>query len=173
MRVNGLAIRRTRAYLRDCLGYLGIAAVEVPLGLAVRGTTLAASRAFLAVASSVPPVGAALVAARAESRTSGATWGKRREGLKVETGSGVPGFGRALARNTTKIAVPWMLGHLVAFGAAQGGFARRSPVTLAAAVATYALVGSTVALGVLGHGRALHDLAAGTHVVAVSPPALD
>jgi uncharacterized RDD family membrane protein YckC len=170
MRVHDLAMRRARAYLWDCLGYLGIAALEIPLGVAALRAPLASSRVFRAVASSLPPVAAALVAARAESGAAAATVGKRREGLKVEAAAGVPEFTRALARNTIKIALPWTLGHTVAFGAADGAFARRSPVTLTAAVATYALVGSTVALGTFGSGRALHDLAAATRVVSVRPP---
>lgn len=167
MGVNAVASRRARAYLWDCVGYLGIAALELPVGVTVWKTPLASSPVFLAVASSVPPVAAALVAARAESGPTTATWGKRRQGLRVEAGPGAPDFGRALARNVTKISVPWILGHLVAYGAAEGGFARQSPLTLGATVATYALVGSTVALGLFGNGRAWHDLVAGTHVVAV------
>lgn len=77
-----------------------------------------------------------------------------------------PGLGRALARNATKICLPWTLGHLIAFGAVDGGFARGSPVTLTAAVAIYAFIGCTVALAIWGNGRALHDLAAATRVVS-------
>lgn len=170
MTVSGLWARRARGYLRDCVGYLGIAALEVPFGLAMLGSSMASDPLFLAVASSVPPVAATIIAARAESGHSNATWGKRRESLRVISVKGSPvSFGRALWRNTIKIAIPWTLGHVVAFGVANGGFERGDSMTLAATVLVYALILATVLMGMLGSGRALHDRLGGTRVVTQSP----
>lgn len=164
--VSGLWAQRARGYLRDCIGYLGIAAVEVPFGLALIGTSLASDPLFLFVASSVPPVAATIIAARAESGHSSATWGKRREALRVASVKGDRvSFGRALWRNTVKIGIPWTLGHIVAFGAANGGFVRGDSMTLTATVLVYALILVTVLMGVFGSGRALHDRMSGTLVV--------
>ena len=167
--VNPLATRRARAYLRDCLGYLGIAALEVPLGLAVLRTPLASSSAFVAIVSSVPPVAATMLAARAEAGPRRATWGKRREQLTVEGTDGAPSLVRAVVRNSMKIGLPWTLGHVVVCRAMDGGFERGDPVTWAATAAVYGLGAVTVGLGLAGRGRTLHDLVAGTRVVASTP----
>lgn len=171
MAVNPLWARRARAYLRDCLGYAGIAALEVPLGLAVSGTALASNAVFLAVVSSVPPAAACLLAARSESGSSGATWGKRAESLRVVTvaGEGIP-FGRALWRNLAKIFLPWTLGHVVAFGAAQGGFDRNDPLTLTATALIYAWLLATALMASVGSGRTPHDHASGTRVQPIPTP---
>lgn len=169
--MNPLATARARAYLRDCLGYLGIAALEVPLGLAVLRTPLASSSAFVAVASSVPPVAATVIAARAEAGSRRATWGKRCEQLEVDGADGAPSLGRAVLRNAVKIGLPWTLGHVVVYRAMDGGFERADPVTWAATAAVYGLGAATVGLGLAGRGRTLHDLVAGTRVVASEPSA--
>lgn len=171
MAVNGLWARRARGYLRDCLGYAGIAVLEVPVGLALSGTALASNAVFLAVASSIPPTVATLVAARGEAGASGATWGKRRESLRVVSGDGgaVP-FERAFARNVVKVFLPWSLGHVVAFGAAQGAFERGDPLTLVATALTYTWFVATAALVLFGSGRTPHDRLSGTRVVSVTGP---
>ncbi len=166
--VNPLTTRRARAYLRDCVGYLGIALLEVPVGLAALRTPLGGNGVFVAVASCVPPLAATVVAARAEAGPTRATWGKAREGLRVEATTGSVGFGRALARNTVKIGLPWTLGHAVVFGAVDGGFERGDPLTLASTAAVYGLGLVTVVLGTVGRGRAVHDLVAGTRATSVS-----
>ena len=165
--VNRLWGRRVRGYMRDCVCYVGIAALEVPVGLALTGTALASNPVFLAVASSVPPLAATLVAARAESGASGATWGKRREALRVATTRGsTPTFGQALGRNAAKIFVPWTLGHVVAFGAVSGGFERADVLTLGATGLLYGWLGLTLVLLVVGEGRTPHDRVSGTRVVS-------
>lgn len=88
MAINPLALRRTRAYLRDCVGYLGICVAEVPVGLAVVGTPLAQNQVFVFAASCVGPLAAALWAAAAESGRRQATWGKAR---RSTTGSAARG----------------------------------------------------------------------------------
>lgn len=75
------------------------------------------------------------------------------------------GLGRALGRNTIKIAVPWTLGHIVAFGAVNGGFERGEPLTVTVAGLLYALLLATTLMGLLGAGRAVHDRLGGTLVV--------
>lgn len=162
--MHPLARRRLLAYALDMTGYLGIAAATVPLGLLAAGAGLAESGVFVVAASAVPVLIATGVAAHAESR--GGTWGKRRLGLRVERADGRPLLlGRAVSRNVLKIAVPWQLGHVVAIGAALGGFDRPDPALVSASLATYAVIGVGV-WGVLRRsGVTVHDLAARSRVV--------
>ncbi|EWS82262.1 hypothetical protein BF93_11605 [Brachybacterium phenoliresistens] len=177
LRPSALGLRRGRAYARDCLGYLGIAAAMVPLGVVVsrRITDPAVLRPVVTAASALPPVLAACWAARAESGPHAATWGKRRESLQVAArvpgeppGPGGISFRRALLRSTVKIAIPWQLGHTVALGAAWGDFDTRAPATLAAAVLTYPLLGAMIGSVVLSPGLGLHDRLAATRVLDAS-----
>lgn len=167
--MNALAGRRTRAYLLDCVGYLGIAACEVPIGVAALQLGWADNRPFVYAMSCVPPAFAALIAARAESSSARATWGKRREHLTVDDSrQGTHGqrisFSRGLVRNLVKVALPWQLGHTVALGAAAGGFETNDPVTMGATAVLYPLLGVMLWTGLRGDGRALHDRIAGTLV---------
>ncbi|WP_197522718.1 RDD family protein [Occultella aeris] len=172
--MNPLAGRRGKAYILDCVGYLGIAAATVPVGLIARNAGWGEHRAFVFVASAVPPVLATLLAARRESGPNGATWGKRRFGLRVQdTGGADLQFGRALLRNTLKIAIPWQLGHAVAIGAAFGGYSDGDPVTLAATFLTYPLIGVMVAGVLIGRGRTVYDRVAGTAVEAAPAERLE
>lgn len=171
--MNPLAGVRARAYLVDGVLYLGVAALEVPLGLAAIRFGWSGNHAFVYAASTVAPVVAAVLAARAESGPHRATVGKRREHLKVVPASTSPGdrdarisFSRALVRNVIKITVPWQLGHTVALGASWGGFEERDPLTLASTILVYPLLGAMVWLVLRADGRALHDRAAGTRVVS-------
>jgi len=165
VKVNRLWRRRTEGYLLDCIGYLGIAALELPLGLALKDTSLASNPLFLAIASSVPPAAATLIAARSESSADGATWGKRRAALTVkDVGGGEVALGRALWRNTIKIFLPWTLGHVVAFRAADGGFERGDALTLVATGLVYAWLAASVVTTLYGSGRSVHDRLSGTTV---------
>ena len=162
-----LAPARTRACLVDGAGYLGLAAALVPLGLVLhpRGRP---SRASLLALSALPPVAATLLAARQEA--TGGTPGHRRAGMVVVTADGSPpGPGRALLRNALKTGLPWQLGHVVALGAAAGGFERRDPQLLAATELVYPWLAVAAVAVATGTGRGLHDRAAGTTVVAVGP----
>ncbi|MBZ2195330.1 RDD family protein [Occultella gossypii] len=172
--MNPLAGRRGKAYILDCAGYLGIAAATVPLGLVARNAGWGREQTLVFAMSAVPPILATLLAARRESGPGGATWGKRRFGLRVNTadGGGVP-FGRALLRNTMKIAIPWQLGHAVAVGAAFGGYQRADPMTIAATVLTYPIIGVMIAGVLIGQGRTVHDRIAGTFVEATSADVLE
>lgn len=170
--MNELAGARARAYLADGLLYLGIAAVEVPVGLAaIRFGWAGNNRTWVYAASAVAPVVAAVLAARAESGPQQATVGKRREHLKVVLGSGHGhderiSIARGLVRNVVKITVPWQLGHTVALGASWGGFEDHDPLTLVSAVLVYPLLGAMAWTGLRADGRGLHDRAASTHVVS-------
>lgn len=169
--LHPLVFSRGKAYLRDCVGYLGIAVATVPLGLLARQTGWSDHRGFVLAASAIPPTIATLLAARRESSSSGATSGKRRYGLQVQGQHGEAlSFGRALLRNGLKIALPWQLGHTVAVGAAFGGFDDNDPLTIAAAVATCPLLAIMVGSVALGEGRALHDRITGSKVVLKEIP---
>lgn len=168
--MHPLATRRTLAHLTDCAGYLGVCAAIVPLGIVIATSTdLGRKPAFAHVASMVPPAIATVLAARAESGPHRATWGKRRQGLEVSwaDGAGLT-IGRALARNAAKIFVPWQLGHTSAIGAASGGFERKDPLTYAATVAAYGVIGVYAWTGTRGSGRGVHDLIARSRVTSAT-----
>ncbi|MGB7448639.1 MAG: RDD family protein [Ornithinimicrobium sp.] len=169
--MNHLAGARARAYLVDGALYLGIAALELPLGLAAIRFGWSSNRTWVHAASAVAPIVAAVVAARAEAGPHEATIGKRREHLKVVA---VSPRGRelristasGLVRNFVKITVPWQLGHVVALGASRGGFEEGDPPTLVSSALVYPLLGVMAWTGLRGNGRALHDRAARTRVVS-------
>ncbi|SDE01765.1 RDD family protein [Auraticoccus monumenti] len=167
--MHPLAGRRGRAYALDCLCYLGIAGAMVPVGLAVRHLPALQDPWAVVAVSALPPVVATVLAAWTESGPRGATPGKRRVGLTVRGREGDrPRFGRTLARNAVKIALPWQLGHVVAVLAADGGFERRDPALLTATALTYPVVGLLVGGVLLGSGRPLHDRLAGTTVTTAA-----
>lgn len=167
MKLADLAARRTKAYLLDCAGYAGVAALEVGVGVVVHAAGQQGNRPLVWALSVVPPLAATVIATRAEAGATGATWGKRREHLRVTASDGTPSMSRALLRNVVKIFVPWNLGHVVAFGAAEGGFEETSALVLGATTAVYALIAAQVVLLVRG-GRTLHDRVSGTRVVSDS-----
>ncbi|UEJ82485.1 hypothetical protein Bra3105_16875 [Brachybacterium halotolerans subsp. kimchii] len=176
-----LLVRRARAYARDCVGYLVLPAAMLPIGipLAMHIGDAGTARAVALVSSAIPPLLAALWAARAESGPRASTWGKRREGLRLETMRGGPGgpdgadgpdgarvpFARAFVRNLVKIAIPWQLGHVVAVGAVYGDFDTGAAGTMVATVLLYGVVIALVGTVMLGSGRGIHDRIAATRVV--------
>ena len=114
----------------------------------------------------VAPVTVAL--AWRESSARQATPGKRARRLAVRSNADGTriSFGRALARNALKIAVPWELGHTVAFTLATGhGIVPAWIVPIIAL--TYALPIVYVVTLFVGDGRTLYDRIAGT-VVALA-----
>ncbi len=160
-----MAGRRSKAYVCDCLSYLAIAVATVPLGLLASAAGWGQNQAFVLVASSVPPTAASLLAAYQESRPSGATPGKGRFGVMVTARDGTPiSFGRAVVRNAVKIGIPWQVGHLVAVGAAFGGYNDFDRVTIAATAILYPLLAVMIACVLWGEGIAIHDRLAGTIV---------
>lgn len=164
--MHALALRRGKAYARDCVGYLGIAAATVPLGLLAASQGWSDRRWFLVAVSALPPALATVVAAWRESRSEPAvTPGKRWQGLSVvAAGGGTPRLNRALLRNAVKIGVPWQLGHVVAIGAAYGAFEERDVLTYASAMVVYPLIIAMIMTVVFGRGLGLHDRVAGTWV---------
>ena len=58
---------RVGAYARDAVIYLGVAAATVPVGIALSTAGIGQSRTAVIGVSSVPPLLAALIRARAES----------------------------------------------------------------------------------------------------------
>jgi uncharacterized RDD family membrane protein YckC len=161
--MHPLTSRRALAYLEDCLRFLGLAALMVPLGLAVRHHGRPARTTVVGL-SALPPVAATVIAAVQESRRG--TPGHRRARLLVLDRQGAPpGLARALLRNTVKIGLPWQLGHLVGVGAAYGGFERRDPWTLVPTALVYPWFAAVAAGVATGSGQALHDRVAGTQVV--------
>ncbi|MEV5967279.1 RDD family protein [Kribbella sp. NPDC051952] len=111
-----LAWLRITAWVIDWLCISAWALVLVPLGLLLRGVDLPVwilnAGSFLIL---VLPV-TLWLAWRESAR--GATPGKRLRGLAViSTRTGrKPTFLRALSRNALKVALPWELGHTVAYG---------------------------------------------------------
>jgi len=167
--MNDLASRRGRAYARDCLVYLAIAAATLPFGLVTYAAGWGQHQPFVLAMSSIAPVLATLLAARQESGAAAATPGKRRYGLVVTDrhGSHIR-LGRGLVRNAVKIGVPWQIGHTVAVGAANGGFEDMDPLTIGAAVIAYPLIGMMIASVVWNQGIAIHDRVAQTRVRATT-----
>lgn len=167
--MHALAARRARAYLTDCVGYLGVAAATVPFGLLLATTGVGSGELSSHLMSAVPPAIATVIAARAESGPRRATWGKRRQGLEVrELDGSTLSLGRALARNTAKIFVPWQLGHVVAVGAAWGGFEDGDVLIFLASFAVYAVIGLYAWTTLRGSGRGVHDLLAASRIGAAA-----
>lgn len=169
--MHPLARHRATGYLCDCVGYLGVAAALVPVGLVVDARTdLGRRRGYAYAVSAVPPLVATLLAARAESGPRRATWGRRRAGLQVQdlmTGEAISPR-RALARNTVKILLPWQAGHITTIAALWGGFEERDPLAYGASVVVYGLMGAFAVTCLRGSGRGPHDLLAGSVVVGLS-----
>lgn len=184
--VSDLAAARGRAYARDAVGYLGIAAAMVPAGVACQLSGVPVPRPVVTLLSAVPPLVATVWAALAESGPHRATWGKRREHVVVLRRAGAAGtdvreqvaeadgqdgasrspisFPRALLRNAVKIGIPWQIGHMVALSASYGDLDRIDAVGACLLSASYLPIMGVVVLTVLVPGRGLQDLAAGTRV---------
>lgn len=111
-----MAWLRITAWLIDWLCILVLALALVPIGLAVRGLELPVWALNLGSFLLLILPATLWLAWRESAR--GATPGKRLRGLMVVSArTGRRGsFWRALARNALKVAVPWELGHTVAYG---------------------------------------------------------
>jgi|SRR6185437_1739847 len=164
--------RRLLAALLDycvVLGWLAIlAAIAVPLSLAGL-TPWDHHQDLIAFLASVLPVWLYLTVT--EAGAAGATWGKRRTGLRVVGPRGQRAHpARIAVRNAVKL-VPWQLAHLGVAALASkpdsgtlvGPDSAWLPIS-----ATYTLLGLTLALTFIRSDHAaLHDLIAGTRVHAV------
>lgn len=162
--------RRLTAGLIDLACILGWVAVLVVIGAAL----------FLsgAVARVDPVVGnvvsfviliapVTIVFAWLESGARQATVGKRARRLRVvdaRTGTRIP-FGRAVLRNTLKIALPWEFGHIVVYGL----IASTDAVPAWLLVVTFCAYGLPIWYLIslfVGNGRTPYDRVAGTVVVS-------
>jgi hypothetical protein len=139
-----------------------VAAIGVPLYLArVLPTLNNGGENLLAFVLLIAPVTLAL--SWRESSARQATPGKRVRRLIVTTAGARTSFGRALLRNALKVALPWELGHTVAFTLAFGSDVVPPWIVPLAAV-TYALPIVYLVTLFVGDGRTLYDRVAGTTV---------
>jgi uncharacterized RDD family membrane protein YckC len=166
---------RLIAWLIDWMCILGwvaaTAAVGVPLYLA--GVTDGLGTGVLNVIATiviVVPVTFAL--AKMESGPRGATIGKRVRGLIVRDAAGGPAasFGQSLIRNVFKVALPWTLGHWVAFELSQSAGGSVPPWMWLATALAYVLPLVYLASLFLGQGRTPYDRLSRTIVTARSLP---
>lgn len=168
MGARALAGKRVLAWLFDWLLILLLPLAILPVGLLLYRAGVEFSQAganvfgFLAL---VAPVTAWL--GWRETGPRAATPGKRRQGLRVvAAATGAPvGYARALLRNALKVALPWQLGHQVAFGFAVLGEREVGAGLIAVSAVCYAIIGLYLAGLLLGSGRTLYDRLSGTGVV--------
>jgi uncharacterized RDD family membrane protein YckC len=166
--VSRLAVRRLLAWGVDWLCILVwvavVAAVGVPLYLAGATPDLGpVALNLMGAALVVVPVTLALAGMESSRRAS--TPGKRLLRLEVVSWPDRhrAGFGRALARNTGKIAVPWLLGHAVAFAFATGE-GLTLPVLIVLTAVSYAVPILFVVSLFVSDGRTPYDRIVGTLV---------
>ena len=161
-----VAARRIAAWLVDWALILAWAAVLLGASLLLRTSRWDLGLLgwnLVSFAVLVAPV--TLVLARREGR--GATPGKRRTHVRVtDQDTGAPiGFGRALLRSSAKIAVPWTLGHALAFQLAAGDANAEVPLwVVPVAALTYGLVAWYLVALFVRRGRTPYDWLAGTVV---------
>jgi uncharacterized RDD family membrane protein YckC len=151
------------------LGWLAaLAAVFVPLQIADLNPMPTTGYPSLLVVFAASVLPAWLYLSISELTAAHATWGKRRLGLRVVRRDGYPPeVGRVLARNAIKL-LPWQLAHLGAAPLMSGAVVAPVAIWLPLGGA-YALATLTVALVLIRRDRAaLHDLVAGTRVVATT-----
>lgn len=153
--------RRLRAYLVDCATYLGLAAATVPIGLVVYQLSDAGVPLPLIYALSAVPVFVASVWATYRENRRGQTFGHQLLGLRVERARSRGSF---TSRNVVKIFIPWSAVHMVAIGAAAGGYERLDPWTIGATAVTYVIL--PVMLISVWRGQGLHNLIAQTRTDA-------
>jgi uncharacterized RDD family membrane protein YckC len=108
-----------------------------------------------------------------ESGARQATPGKRLRALRVvsATDGARVTFGRALLRNTLKIAVPWLIGHAAVFAIVGTGDSAAVPAGVwLLTAAAYALPILYVASLFVGTGRTPYDRLSGTTVRVATHP---
>lgn len=160
-----LAWRRLTAWLIDWLCILILPALLVPVGLLLRNADLPAWGLNLgALVVLIVPV--TLWLAWCESSERQATPGKRVRDLQVVGPNGRITFSRAVLRNALKVAVPWELGHTVAYGFANGS---DGAWLIILTVLVYAVLIAWSAS--LFFQRTLYDVLSGTRVVSSTSPA--
>jgi len=160
-------VRRIAAWSVDWLVIIGYAAALVPLGLLLKDRSVQLSSLawnLISFVLLIVPVTVWLAAWEATPRA--ATPGKRLARLRVHANDGrPPRFGRSIARNGLKVALPWELGHTAAFVLATSS-ADGAAMTAASICGLAACViggGYLVSLFV-GSGRTPYDRVTGTSV---------
>jgi len=148
------------------LGWVALtAAVGVPLYLThvIERANIVALNLVGALVVVVPVV---LVLAWFESCPRAATPGKRVMKLVVRARENPPSLVVAIARNTLKIGVPWLIGHAAVFAIVASSGAASIPVGVGALTATaYLLPLVWVVSLFVGGGRTPYDWACGTKVL--------
>lgn len=164
------ALPRAAAFALDAATYLIIPALLLPLGLLlVRHGVVLNSTAVNAIGLVLVIAPATAWATWCENRPRGATPGKRLLRLRVldQRSNELPRAAQSLARNVTKIALPWELGHTVALGYANSGGA--VPVWLWVLTAiVYGWLLLNLILLIMSFHRPLHDRLAHTMVTRTS-----
>ncbi|WP_132047406.1 RDD family protein [Curtobacterium sp. PhB136] len=165
MRLGG---SRLLAWLVDwacVLGWVALtAAVGVPLYLAhvIRPTNVVVLNVVGALVIVMPVV---LALAWCESRREAATVGKRVMKLVVRANARSPRLTVAIARNTLKIGVPWLIGHAAVFTIVRASGDDGVPVGVwALTVCAYVLPLAWIFSLFVGRGRTPYDWACGTEV---------
>lgn len=170
-----LAGRRLLAWLADLLRIVLLPLALIPLGLLLNRAGVDFGQAgwnlvgFLLL---IVPV--TLWLAWSEATPRGATPGKRWQKLRVvDARTREPvSISRALLRNTLKVALPWELGHTVAFGFATtfaaGGSGVIAPWLTVVTIACYALMIIYVVSLFIASGRTPYDWLSGTAVISRS-----
>ena len=104
-----------------------------------------------------------------EASPAGATWGKRRLGLRVvDAAGGRLGLGRSALRTALKF-VPWELAHSLIWRYAFAGDHPPAYLDIGLAVVWLLIAGTLAAVLLDRQHRSLYDLLAGTRVVARAP----
>lgn len=165
-----MGLRRIAAWCVDWIIIIGYALLLVPLGYLV-GTRLELSPlAWNAISFTCLIAPVTLWLSWWETGPRAASPGKRVLRLRVQTASGgQPGFGRALARNALKVALPWEAGHTLAFIFSAPPYTTADwIVAWIAAVLAYGLMLVYVISLFIGAGRTPYDRIAGTRVTRLT-----
>jgi len=160
--------RRLVAFAIDWCCMLGwiavVAAVGIPLYLAGAIQLTGAPAQNLIGLSVVVPI--VLAAAWCESRSRGATPGKLALGLRVVRRNARASFPWALLRNTLKLGVPWIIGHIAVFALVDTSASGTSPAwVLWLLVAAYVLPVLWLVSLLLPGARTIYDRLTATDVV--------
>lgn len=160
------------AWLIDWACILGWVLVTLAVGLPLylTGVTHEGNAVMLNVVAALTVVVPVVVAAAIlESRSRGATPGKRVLRLRAQRNGETVGFARALGRNALKIGLPWLLGHAAVYAIVLTARGEGStPVWVGILTgAAYVLPVVYVVSLFVGRGRTAYDWITGTDVVSV------
>jgi uncharacterized RDD family membrane protein YckC len=163
-----LAWRRIAAWMIDWLWILSLPALLLPVGLALYSTgTRLPPEVWNGVSFLILILPVTLWAAWRESGRFQATPGKRVRRLAVvDARTAQPvGYSRALLRNIVKIAMPWELGHTVAFGYVAQTDGQTPAYLMALTIVVYAVMLGWLGSLFLTSTRTPYDLVSGTRVI--------